>query len=734
MSGTSTYVQLSNFALVEYIYDNQIISTTVAKPYRLKNGYIDEYQFVNASTAINRTGNVLDRSASKLGNNTNLWAYHDIDSPSPIIQIDSNFTLADLTPSVLSNQRYDTVRVHLVAGYDLPGLDGIIVELQWEEWRIEGAGGRKFSPGTQVYLKSEQTINFNTSPLFLGDRFYDRYVEFKVPALAYVNEDFWNSPNATNTLGYQYTFNNVGFLPESQIFLNIYEIDQTVEERGNKYFQTGNVYRSSFNAADQYSYVGCEVKENEEFDFIEYYPTYNGGYIEDYIANLNAAPGGDWIVINQLNVYEQAGTNLIRTSSNTLLQEGNFNESSIFRPVIRNAAYVYSFTVEYIMRLLNKVNNTEIVRKSTVTSNNPKKYGYSLEKINLLDGFRPVKVYNKIERIDSNAVNNSILSNIGAYGFETPKIITQNVYVNNYFDVNHISVDSTTSITDTLGQTVYPQGTNYIFLNKFDNYVKFKVYTKSQDKKQNVAFNFNSTGMNVKLCFIYDDETKIYLNPLDDKIAADPGFGELLFRIDDSISTRLLNSKTREYYLINKNDKGDEVLIYSGKFESQGKRIDILSQLNQTVIDDLNKKIKELQKAQNSLLNPVVTPVTAGTTGPSAISDSTGTTGTTGTSNLPKKFSELQEAKKIDEATTYISAESKGIDNAIKTAAAEDSAEKPADSYLNIPDVPGVTPSMGASITLAAQPRVIRPSSPYADNELYVRLNEGDIKNIVQEL
>jgi hypothetical protein len=728
MSGTSTYVQLSNYALIEYTYSDEQFTTVSTRALKLQNKYVDQYQFLNGSTAVNITGNVLDRSASVLGTNSTTWAYHDIDSAVPAIQTDNNFALSDVTSKLVANLKYDTVKVHLAAGYDFSGLDGFITELQWEEWTAQGTGGRKFTAAAQVYLKSETNINYNTTPLFLGDRFFDRYVEFKVPSLAAVNFDFWNSPTASNTIGYQYTFDNVGFSQTSQIFCNIYEITSTVLVNDNKNFKVGNKYSSSFNAADQYSYLGCTIKENTEYDFFEYYPTFNGAFLEDYIADLNSAPGGDWIVINQINVYEQAGTQMLRTSSNTLLQEGNFNEPAIFRPVIRNASFVYSFTIEYIMRLMNKVDNTEIIRKATVISSEPKKYGYSLEKINVLEGFRPVKVYNKIEKIVSNALTTSLVESQGAFGFQTPKIITQNIYVNNYYDVNNISVDSTTNVGDIIGQTVYAQGLNYIFINKFDNYVKFKVFTKSADKKQNVTLDFASTGMSAKLSFIFDDDSKIYLDPVSDLVAANPGAGELLFRIDDAISTKLLNGKTRDYYIINQNEKGDEVLIYHGKFESQDMKTEIMAKINQNIINDLNATIAKLKKAQENINKPIVKTVASVIAAEVVVPVATVATPSPATDLIVKK--QETQAAVIEQATAFVTSATQGVDNAIKAAAAETTKEKPVNVTLNIPDVPGVTPNMGAPIRSRNKPKVLNPSRPRKKGFLFSRFIDGQITDI----
>jgi hypothetical protein len=352
-------------------------------------------------------------------------------------------------------------------------------------------------------------------------------MEFYIPSLADINFDFWNSTTAPNTLGYQYTFDNVGFQQDAQIYATLYEIDTTITEvNDNRYFITGEKYSASFNSSDLYSYVSAIVKESEDADYIEYYPTWKGQFLEDYINLLNAG-GGDWVVINQLQIYEQLGANFVKTFDMTSLQETAFDAPAAYRPVIRNASLAISYTIEYTMRLLNKSNGQEIIRKASFASTDPKKYGPQIQKINVLEGFTPVKVYNKIVKMTETDLTASV-QYLGS-----PNIMTQNVYVNSYYDVNYISVDSTTDISNVLGQTVYPQGLNYIFINKFDNYVKFKIFTKSADKKQNVSLDLSSNGMNIKLAFIFDDQSKTYLDPVQDPAGADAGAGEVLFRIED---------------------------------------------------------------------------------------------------------------------------------------------------------------------------------------------------------
>lgn len=688
---TSSYIQIANYALLEYTYASETISTSKAKALRLFNGYTNEYQFLNNAQATQLTGNVLDYSAVLINRDSNKWGYLDVDSVSPIISIDPNITVTDISASLVPNIKYDKVKLHFLSGYDFQGIDGVILEFNWEQWTSSGTGGTRFTPAAQVYLKGDSQVKFSTIPLFVGDRLYDKYIEISIPSFADVNFDFWNSPLASNTLGFQYTFSNTGFLKEGQVSATLYEINTTNIEVGNRYFITGNSYTTSFNQADLYSYISSIVRENAEYDYIEYFPTWNGEFLEDYINMLNAS-GGDWVVVNQIEVYEQLGSAFLNTFSMTSLQSTALNAPVAFRPIIRNASLAISFTVEYSMRLLNKANGQEIIRKATYTSFEPKKYGAQIQKINVLEGFRPVKVYNKIVKMTEQDLETSV-QYIGS-----PTVMTQNVYINSYYDVNFISVDSSTDISNVLGERVYPQGKNTIFINKFDNYVKYKIFTKSADKKQNVSLNLSSNGMNIKLAFILDDQSKIYIDPTQDQTAADPGAGEVLFRIDDTISTKLLGGKQREFYIVNKNEKGDEVLIYSGKFADQKDRIRITAQENKTVLSSIRSRINSLSTASNNLVNQ--TSSTAVASAAAAVTANT-------TANGALATSQASQISQAQSGISYVNVSATGLRDAISKAVNKGTSDK-----LNLTDIPGVTQNMGSNINNAITPNVVKPSEP----------------------
>lgn len=690
---TSAYVQLAPYALLEYVYSSELISKSSTKTLRLTDNYDGSYYFVNSTIAENTTGNTLNNTAARLGNSSSTrWAYMDLTIAEPILQSDPNFTLSDVSAAITANSiSYDTVKLHLLSGYNFETLEGLILQINWKEWFSGAMSTTTMKAGSYTYLRSDLSkINFSTTPLFLGDRLYDRYLEFKVPSLSAANFDFWNSPGTSKnvTLAYNYSHDGVGFVNDSPISISLFEID-TIDQNGEQqFFVSGTEYTASIGSSDQYSFVSVVIQENTDNDYIEYYPSYNGGFIGDYINFLNET--GDWVVINQIDVYEQIGNSIVSTANMTMLQDSNFDLPGVFRPIIRNSQIAFSYTVQYVMRLVNKRDNTEIVRRATFTSTDVKKYGAKLQKINILEGYRPIKVYNKIVNLTSGTASN-VLSSSSA----SPQYITQTVYVNNYYDVNFISVDSTSDISNTIGETVYPQGTNTIFINKFDNVVKFKIFTKSKDKKQNVSLDLASTGMNINLAFITDDGSKFYIAPYSDISAANPGAGEVLFKINDNISTKLLGGTNREYYLINKTTEGDEVLIYSGTFADQKDRVAILEQKRSLFATSATDMI-----AQQTT---ITTPTTAGVTGATASSATT-----SASSDLLLGSQAVQIANTSQTQTDVIRSTS-GITEALNRAATSDI---PADKQINIPEVPGVTPFMGADVRLAKTPDIIKPSDP----------------------
>jgi hypothetical protein len=185
--------------------------------------------------------------------------------------------------------------------------------------------------------------------------------------------------------------------------------------------------------------------------------------------------GGDWVVIHDISVWEQIEAEEFKTSSFSTYQEKDFDIPFFYRPIVLNDN-AFAFTIEYVCRLFNRKDQSQIIRKSSISSNNTKKWGRNLDKINIVG--ENYKIYNKI--VQSNPIRLNPVK-------EITKI--QNVYYPQYIEFNNLVVsgqkvwldnnNNLKSTPDEFSTTLWPQGELKIFINPFDNILKFKIYENS---------------------------------------------------------------------------------------------------------------------------------------------------------------------------------------------------------------------------------------------------------------
>ncbi len=592
---SSRYIQITPWALLEYEYANQPISLSSTKATKIQNDYTQSLQFVNGNIALNLTGNVLDRSAVPLSPLRNRWGYTDIDAIVPLIGSDPKLTATDIT-STLSTAtiNYDIVKIHIVSGFNLEGLDGLIAQIQFQDRK-----DKKVDIANHVFRTGETQVNFNSSPIFLGDRLYDRYIEFKIPALAWANQEFLANPNNTGGFAYNFTSENLGFEPESLILFSLYEINSTQQENGRLFFLTGNKYDVSFLPVDQFGLLGAVIRESNAGDYFEYFATWDNALIENYIANLNSL-GGNWAIVHQIDVIEQVGLDFVKTSNFTMLQDSQFDKPIIYRPVIINSGLAFSFSIDYTMRLFNRADGQQIIRRSSFTSYEPKKYGKEIEKITVQQGYRPVKVYNKIVTSESSELQALPAS----FSENSPGIfrtITDTKYIPTFYNNTNISLTTQGNDSQEIDGIIFGQGKATILLNEYDNRIRFKLYDRRVFDKELEMMDLGSYS-NIQLSFVYDGGQKIYIES-DLSQDIDPSTGEVEFLIDSEISGKLLNQTNKRFFLVSTSLDGntDETVLYQGKYENFSNRDNVISAIEAEREKELDKKIKQLEKLKSDI-------------------------------------------------------------------------------------------------------------------------------------
>ena len=395
MAATSKFIQLLPGVLVEYIYTDSASPTQYSTSSKglvlLTDDYLDTNYLFSYSANAGDLGNVTSKSAVSIDSLRTTLAYLKPVGNVTYLDYDAgaNFSPYPLVQTSFSPAQtivYDTVRLHFESGYSFPAIDGLVLEIM-----VTRRDGKLTNLASITQLRSDSTV-LNPEPFFIGQRLFTNYIEFYIPATAYFKND---SLTNTNTLLYKLT-DGKGLVNNSQIRIDISQISQTNNVSGFKVFEISEKKSAFIDNEDAFSSLVADVQEASNADYFELQGLYNGDNYANFIASLNAQSNANYFVLHQIIVKEQIGTNFVTTTDQSITQTSNFDFPTLFRPVILNAASALAFSISYTLRLINQVDGSQIVRYASLTSNEPKKYGRRLVKLNL--GVSPTiaKVYNKI--------------------------------------------------------------------------------------------------------------------------------------------------------------------------------------------------------------------------------------------------------------------------------------------------------------------------------------------------
>lgn len=628
--GSSFYLQIAPYLLLEYTYgDNSTtyVSSQV-KLARIKNDYLDgQVQFLNTLPSINVTQNVLDTSAANLGGYK--WAFLDIDVPVPYINTDTNLTYTDLS-GLLSSLfvTYDRVRVHILSGYRLEDIEGLIIQIYGRE-----AQTSKFSVlANNVYLNSDDRDILNPKPILLGEKMYDRYIELLVPSLKGVNQDFYADPTNNISIGYQYTSDNRGFLINTPVYVKVYEINKTEKKNAILYLYTSNEYAVNVNQEDAFSGLAANIQEATDGDYFQYYPTYAGNFIEDFLAQLNAS-GGDYIVLNDIDVYEQVGLDNLLTFSFSQVQQGGYDSPLDFRPILKYSDTAVSFSVDYTVRIFNRLNAFQLTRRSSTTSYNVRKYGKQLDRIKLAQQSYPLKVYNKVFSKDP-------VSFIGSEGLNTG---FSTVYVPIFYETRNVVAQVKSVLQNgadptnpTLAGTIYfGQGDARIYLSDFDSYYKFVI---NQTNANGTVIKVDLSNSDIQIAFKDSAGNTITIPAQNSTAENSKADGEIVFNLPGTLRQKVLfDNSVKTFNIIGSAEGGDTTVIYTGTVDA---------------IENIAKETARVQTIASAAASSST--ATASTTTPTASTTTTTSTAptTASTNALSNALGNVKPGESILDALT----------------------------------------------------------------------------------
>ena len=230
-----------------------------------------------------------------------------------------------------------------------------------------------------------------------------------------------------------------------------------------------------------------------------------------------------------------------------------------------NASNAVAFVIIYIIRLVNKIDNTQIIRTAQFTSYNVKKYGRQLNKLFL--GVVPTidKIYNKLDtQLEANvSLSNQVTLDVGN--------VTDNTeYINIFRDRLNISVKfSKANVNDGLlqelstNEAIKYQGEAYLGITPFDNYYLFNLFNEVNGSE--IPLDITNSG-DLYINFIDNEQINIkqYIN------VTNLEKNQVVFKIDKESAQKILQFTENHFYITNKittsDNQSDETVLYTGLF------------------------------------------------------------------------------------------------------------------------------------------------------------------------
>jgi hypothetical protein len=519
------------------------------------------------ATADEETGNdiktgsgTVERYHAVLVDDINGSRYALLDSTNNFI--DNNLTWTGSTSSTIDQAdavdipsntiTYDTVRLHLRSGYNFAGrgLQGFLFQVGVP--RVSGVISYYTSI---VYLNSSSFEIQNPTPFIIGETLYSKFIEIKVPALTDMDPNFatWffgTGVDAVDPLGnYEITFKHI----------------QSVEDLGGfDYINTVDEVSLTLAKEDEFNDIAANLIPAPDGDYFQLYATRNGSItaFDSYIANRIQNLGDDITVFHDITVYEQITSYWDITYNMSIVQVENFDVPIPFRPVIQNASNAISYNIDYVIRIYNEKDNTQIVKRASYTSFETGKYGKKLARINLPSSNKILKVYNTMPNI---LENRQITQNLATLPNNQTRFVPTFIERMNIVTGSTSVTVSQNEVVDNSTITYYSDGNSQLTLSPFDNYIKFKV--AKQDGNDLISISLEGADKVVlDLAGVSIDNNMNY----DDVDLSD---GEIMFKISQENAQKAKNAianSSDNVYMLSIQNGSDKTMIHHGKYTVLG--------------------------------------------------------------------------------------------------------------------------------------------------------------------
>ena len=386
--------------------------------------------------------------------------------------------------------KYDSIRLHLRSGFSFAsrGYEGFLFEV-----KTERDNGIKNYLTQLVYLNQSNYEVSNPKPFLLGETLFTKFVNLKVPTLVdqnYEFEDFFYGNGTVDNPSNQTS--NLSATSNYEISFKLIDRLENIDDYN--YFYVAETNTFSISREDEYTDFTVVVEEAEDGDYFKIYgeKDNNAAAFEAYILNRINTSSDDIIVSYDVEVYEQVGVSQIKTYDTTFTQVFDFDTPIWFRPVIVNGNVAVNFSIDVVMKIINETDNTQIVKRASLTFDRAAKYAKRMQSVNINSATKLTEVYNTLPNLSANrAVRGLINNSLPKSTRYVPTFIeTSNIVVANV-PVSITSNNNTELPPDEVEDLETPKyeasGDAKIYVPPFTTYFKFYVAKQNGDELDQVS-------------------------------------------------------------------------------------------------------------------------------------------------------------------------------------------------------------------------------------------------------
>lgn len=556
----SKYVQLNDFILLEYLINKEGTTENLSsiQPIIVKD--LSGSLFVRDFNINSIANNNIKHTALPLSKNRNTWFYDkDGDEQSYYEKYDKFYS-----PVIIEsgNYPYDTIKLHIVSGYSFQNLYGILLQL----YTTSTDNGNVYLANF-IWSKQMDEFKFNLNSLHIGNKFYDKYLEFKIPSIYHLGNDWYKDVNNNITSTKLPSLLKIDSLAPLNInfsLINNYD-------NSTKSFLLYNNIEASLEVQSNADNFNLYISESADGDYIEYYATWNNSIIGNSIMNqietgqiplyTSNDPNNNWeefveyygnesrkwVILHELIITEQfkPGSGI---SSNPITysftQIDNFDSKQLYRPILLNSDIAVGFTIQYNCRLMNRMDGTQIIRSGSLSSTNHYKYGKKFNAINV-SNISKFQVFNKSNDVSSNIIINNNLVNTK--------------YVKVFYNLTEIKLNE--------NNEYYDQGTYVLNLLNSDSLYKFKFITINSNNGEQHYLDLS--GSYNYVFYVKDINNNAIEIPMTSSTNMNLMLGELEFKLSGDVVSKMLNipENNRFFSIMIKNPDKSMSTLFQGTYK-----------------------------------------------------------------------------------------------------------------------------------------------------------------------